>query len=483
MGLHYPKDRWTDLVRGIRSAIKEFGFEDVEEGISWLMSSKLKKEQIETLACHLTVGETYFFRDTKIFDALEKHILPELIWSRRKTDLRLRIWSAGSCTGEEPYSIAILLHRLIPDLDRWNITVLATDINPNFLEKAADGLYREWSFRGTPSWLKENYFSKKKGDFYEISSRIKKKVQFQYLNLVEDTYPSIYNDTNAMDIIFCRNVLMYFSQDQVQKVIDRFHKSLLDKSWLIVGSSEASHVFYRKYATANFPGAILYRKDDQLKKASQKCDNFIITDHSIPVHVSETTGQSFDFDKQKADITASEEQPIKSSPKSAVALYDEALLLYQKGEYEESINKMTHSLTVHENDDQMMTLLSKALANQGKLNNALVWCDKAINLNKLNPEYHQLRAVILQEQGHLEEAIKSLKNAIYLNPDFAVAYFLLGNLSRQQGKIKESNKYLTNVLTILRDRGNDEILPESEGLTTGRLRELIQLTIREESPA
>src|SRR5712692_5314204 len=120
MGLNFPRERWRDLERGIVSAAGDFGFADAGSCAQWLLSSPLTRGQIEILASHLTVGETYFFRERKSFAVLEDHILPELIRSRRGNEQRLRVWSAGCCTGEEPYSVAILLNRMIPDLKDWN---------------------------------------------------------------------------------------------------------------------------------------------------------------------------------------------------------------------------------------------------------------------------------------------------------------------------------------------------------------------------
>src|SRR3989338_5556360 len=125
MGLHFPESRMNDLERNLASAAHEFGFRDTESFKRWLLINPLSKDHIEKLASHLTVGETYFFREKENFAALEEHILPELIRLRQGGERRLRIWSAGSSTGEEPYSIAILLRKLIADLNEWNITILA----------------------------------------------------------------------------------------------------------------------------------------------------------------------------------------------------------------------------------------------------------------------------------------------------------------------------------------------------------------------
>ena len=138
-GLYFPKKRWGDLERGIVAAARQFGLPDAQACAHRLLSAPLTRSQIETLASHLTVGETYFFREKRSFEALEQYILPALLHAREHTERRLRIWSAGCCTGEEAYSIAMLLDQLIPDPEKWNVTILATDINPAFLGKAAAG--------------------------------------------------------------------------------------------------------------------------------------------------------------------------------------------------------------------------------------------------------------------------------------------------------------------------------------------------------
>jgi len=210
MGLHFPEGRYIDLERGIESASIDFGFDNnIEEFIKWLTSAALTKSHIETLASHLTVGETFFFREKRSFDVLEREILPGLIQSKDGGEKRLRIWSAGCSTGEEPYSIAILLNRMIPDLKDWNITILATDINSRVLKKASEGVYTDWSFRDTPPWIKEGYFKKIKEGVYEILPQFRKMVSFEYLNLAEDVYPTLLNNTNAIDLIFicCRQDL------------------------------------------------------------------------------------------------------------------------------------------------------------------------------------------------------------------------------------------------------------------------------------
>ncbi len=226
MALHFPRERWEDLQRGLASAAQEFGHADAAECIDWLLAAPSTQAQLQVLASHLTIGESYFLRDRPTLEALTGHIVPELIRARRGREQRLRIWSAACCTGEEPYSLAILLHEALPELHDWQVTITATDINPRFLHKAAAGIYGEWSFRDAPPWLKQRYFTPTADGRYAIAPRIKKLVNFAYLNLAQDVYPSLATDTNAMDVIFCRNVLMYFTPAQIRTVIGHLHPLL-----------------------------------------------------------------------------------------------------------------------------------------------------------------------------------------------------------------------------------------------------------------
>jgi len=198
MGLHFPRERWDDLQRGLAGAAQEFGQKDAAACIDWLLSAPPTKGQLQVLANHLTIGETYFFRDQPTLEALAEHILPPLIRARRGRERRLRIWSAACCSGEEPYTLAILLHELLPDLTDWHVTITATDINARFLHKAAEGIYGDWSFRGAPAWLRSRYFKRTADGRYAIVPEIKRLVRFAHLNLVEDVYPSPATETHAM---------------------------------------------------------------------------------------------------------------------------------------------------------------------------------------------------------------------------------------------------------------------------------------------
>jgi chemotaxis protein methyltransferase CheR len=477
IGLHFPKERWHDLERGIRSTAKELGFQEAESFLQHVLSLPLPRNQLEILAGNLTIGETYFYRENKAFEALEEHILPELLRSSRGKARRLRIWSAGCCTGEEPYSLAILLSKAIADLKDWNITILATDINPRFLKKASRATYSEWSFRDAPRWLKERYLARVKDGHYEIVSPIKKMVTFSHLNLAEDIYPSLLNNTNAMDIIFCRNVLMYFTLEQTKKAIQNLYNSLADGGWLIVSSVETSPVLYSRFTTANFHGLTVYRKNLSLQPEYPAPDFGIRLDLKRDTVVSKLNTA-----KPEPVFTSHLEPPLplEAVERKPVEVrytpYEEALALYGKGLYAEVTERLLGLLSQNGADSKAAALLARAYANQGKLVEALDWCEKVVASDKLNPVWYYLQATILEEQGAMEAAAASLKRALYLDQDFVLAHFALGSLSLRQGKPQPADKHFENALSLLKTYPKEAILPESEGITAGRLMDIIQST-------
>jgi chemotaxis protein methyltransferase CheR len=478
-GLDFSSERLPDLKRGIKYASKEFGFEDSQECIQWLLSSRLTDRQIKVLTNYLTIGETYFFRDKGSIEALEQKIFPELIKERSQSEKRLNIWSAGCSTGEEPYSIAILLKQSIPDLKNWKITILATDINELSIEKASAGIYNEWSFRCTPHWLKQKYFAQSRDGRFAIADEIKRMVKFSRLNLAEDEYTFVQNHSCSLDLILCRNVLMYLTPASTEKIIQNFYQLLADRRWLLVSPVEISRLQDSQFVTINFPDTILHRKDLQAEKTTNKLwpADFC----SIPEDSIDPSSLSSDEDY----LASNETYPLAEDSTSALdefldtvdhnqCRYDEAFALSEQGRYKEAAEKVSELLPQdlagsEKLHPKVMLLLAQSYANQGRLDAAQTWCETVISADKLEQGGHYLLATILQEKGLIEEAIASLKRALYLDPNHVLAHFAMSGLARRQGKIKESNKYLENTISLLTSLEQEEVLPGSDGMTAGRL--------------
>jgi len=468
--LHFPRERRSDLEYKVRSAAKELGFTDPEAFVQGLLSSSPTREQIEVMASHLTIGETFLWREPQVFAALREQILPDLIRAREQGNKSIRIWSAGCASGEEPYSIAIALRSLVFARDDWHITILATDINPRALQRAAAGEYGEWSFRNAPPWLKERYFSRQDNNRFEIVPDIRKMVTFAYLNLAEDTYPSPLNNTNAMDIIFCRNVLMYFGPERARQVGQSLCHSLVEGGWLMVGASELSQVGFPQFSSVDFPGAIVYRKETR-----QPPPAVASLPPAIPVHEapSQPPAESTVGPAAPPQHHGSEMAPAAESAAPQEAAYARAAGLYAQGRYAEVVENLERAQS-----PRCAALAVRALANQGKLAQALSACAMAIAANRLDPGLHYLSATILQEQNREGEAIGALKIALYLDPTLAPAHFALGNLLLRQGQARAAKKSFENALALLSARRPDDVLLESEGLTAGRFRDIVKVAIQ-----
>jgi len=488
MGLFYPQKKWNDLERQIMKSLADFNFSDSGAFVDWLLSSvPPTRNQIEILASYLTIGETYFFREKQVFEILEKQILPELISARRGNERRIRIWSAGCCTGEEPYSIAILLSKMLPDWKNWNISILATDINTRFLQKASEGLYSPWSFRDCPRWVREGYFRKAGKDHSEIVDDIRKRVTFAYHNLVDDSYPSLANQTNAMDMIFCRNVLMYFSEETAKGIVSNLYRCLVDGGWVVTSPSESSYIPSPPFSAVRFPNAILYRKDSRDQKAMGiPClpPVFKIEEVEEPAKII----FEYTFKENIAQMPETRDPLFVEAEGTSVdetqrLSCDNAQALFAQGRYGEATGELLELVSRDPHTVKALSLLAHAYANQGDLLEALKWCERAIESDKFSPGLHYLRASILQERGALEESLHSLKRALYLDPDFVLAHFAMGILNRRRGKAREANRDFENVLHLLRNCPHEEMLPESDGITAGRLAEIVQSIKREKGLA
>jgi len=475
LALNFPKDRWEDLENKIIAASKEFGYDDVEKFINHILSSPLSREKVEILAGDLTNSETYFWREARTFEALEQLIIPEWISKRQKAEKKIRIWSAGCSTGEEPYSIAIALTRLIPAIKEWDISILATDINPKVLRDAKTGEYGPWSFRGTPEWLKEKYFLSKTKNKSEIIPGIKQMVTFEYLNLAEDIFPSSLNNTNAMDLIYCRNVLMYFTKDRFRQVVKGLYNSLVPGGYLVVSASEISAQHFPDFIPINIPGMIIYQKGTDIIKNKEKsnlempvAEPFLFQTRQEPEPVlSDTKFQTLEIGEEILKKAETAEQ--------IDTIYHRSIDLYRQGNYADVIDKLQkEDQTVEEH-----LLLIRAFANLGRLSEAIKSCKKAISANKLDPHLHYLYATLLQEDNQPDEAIKSLKRAIYLDSDFVLAYYSLGNIYQQLGNSKIAKKQFEIILSLLNRSSKEDILVESEGLTTGRFSEMVRESLKQ----
>ena len=452
MGILFPPNQWDVLERAFSRAAKDLGFANHEECARWFISAPHSRQRIETMASYLAIGETYFLREQQSFEILEREILPEIIRRRApEAAKRLRIWSAGCASGEEAYCLAIVLHRMRELLRNWEISILATDINPQALNKARAAIYTDWSFRSAPNWFKQKYFTPLAKGRFQLIPAIRNMVYFSYFNLMEDPCPSLFTETNAMDLILCRNVLMYFPPNLARQAVERLRGCLVEGGWLLVSSCELPMPPFPGFSVVNYSHATFYRK--------QGCGQAdLAARHSLSAFPPAMNRGAPAAAGTKAYSPAA---ALAATPAPAVPVRQPVV-----AEISPATPPPASSSSAAE--------LCRIRANEGELDQALRLADEAINADKLNAGLHYLRAMILQEQGGASEAERSLRRALYLDQNLVLAHFSLGNLAFRQGKNTEARKHFNHALNLLNGYQPDEVLPESEGLLARRLSEIIR---------
>jgi chemotaxis protein methyltransferase CheR len=259
-GIHFDESR----DRFFSTRVREYlAAEKLSSGTELLRA--IRKTNVEYEACleRLLTQETSFFRYPAVYEAFEKRVLPELHTKKFWKDPRtLRVWSAGCSTGEEPYSIAVTIADALSFADTWKLEILATDVSRNALKVAERGLYSGRSLASLSAKQLETHFTKLK-DGYQVKPRLKKMVTFTQLNLASAVY------VGRMDLIFCMNVLIYFSEDRRRTLVQRFYDSLEPGGYLFLGHSESISKMPVKFQAIVLNDCILYRKPtaEQVRKS------------------------------------------------------------------------------------------------------------------------------------------------------------------------------------------------------------------------
>jgi chemotaxis protein methyltransferase CheR len=446
-GLNFSASNKTNFSRILAKAAKELGYEDLNAMVQCVISPSTGNDQFESLVPYLTNSETYFWREPMVFAALIENILPELIDSRKDKGKKINIWCAGCSTGEEAYSIAIALYRTLPEIKDWHITILASDIDKKSLSIARKGVYGSWSFRNSPMWLRNRYMNRLGDSEWEVIPDIKEMVTFSAFNLIQDNYLSAVCRNLEIDIIFCRNVLMYFTNEWASKISRKLFDSLSDKGWLIVSSCELSTEMFPQVTPKNFPGTVLYHKCQK-----NLTDSTIFIDESVNqnfLNVLQPPDPVIKVKKQEVSTVFNPVTP-ESRPKAI--------------KREEIVDRKKTSI--------------RKLADDGHLEKALTACNEAIASDKLFPGLYYIRASILQEMDDIPEAIKSLKQAIYIDPNYIMGHFTLGNLYSRKGVIRSSRQFFSNALDLLNTISDNTIPAESEGLSATYLKKIILSSLK-----
>ncbi len=234
-GIYFDDGSQFLLERRLERRLAQHQLKSFEEYYHFLRYDRRRDEELAVLVDNLTTNETYFFRESAQLRAFSDEILPELrgALTDRK---RLRIWSAGCSTGEEPYTVAMLLLESGDWWREWQVEIIGSDINQRVLHTARKGVYKKGSLRATSSEMTQKYFIEEDKGSYRILDTVRELVSFSYVNLLDPFKTSLIRD---IDVIFCRNVIIYFDKEAKKKVIESFYDKLCDGGYLLLGHSES----------------------------------------------------------------------------------------------------------------------------------------------------------------------------------------------------------------------------------------------------
>ena len=233
-GIHFPENKKYVLESRLARRLDELGVDNYDQYIAFLTLGPYQTQEFQEMFNRITINETSFFRNEPQLDVFEKQVLPDLMEAREGTR-RLRVWSAACSTGEEPYTLAILLHRTLGlRLMDWRIEILGTDISELALTAAQAGGYTDYALRTTPALVKQRYF-RHEGSLWVLDPAIRSMVNFEVHNLKDRLGARRFG---SFDVIFCRNVLIYFDGKMKESVAGVFAQQLAEDGTLFVGHTE-----------------------------------------------------------------------------------------------------------------------------------------------------------------------------------------------------------------------------------------------------
>ena len=249
-GIFFDDSNMTILESRLKERLRLRKLNDFSEYYSLVLSDK---KEMEELLDSVTTNLTKFFRNMRQFDSLRDIILPEIIERNRNTK-KIKVWSAGCSTGEEPYSIAMEIFNAIPNINLWNIIIIASDISLKSLMKAKAGYYPKERIEGFPDdYVKKYMIEEKEG--YKVKDEIKFIVRFDYHNLKND------NGERDFDIIFCRNVIIYFDKQEQERIINHFYNCLKTPGYLFLGHSESLFGMNTRFKPKKIGESFIYVKE------------------------------------------------------------------------------------------------------------------------------------------------------------------------------------------------------------------------------
>ena len=453
-GHHYYTDKDYLLRDRLDRRLAATGCSNLVDYLALLANPARGAAEWAELEAEVTIGETFFFRHQEQFAALRDVIFPDLLKANANRRA-LRIWSAGCAVGAEPYSIAILLERLLgPGLRHWTIEIVGSDINRRALDQARTGIFSDWALRGMPPAERAKDFTAMPDRrHWRIADRHRMRLRFAQHNLLKLPPAGAPVDWANFDLILCRNVLIYFSPERIAPTLSALARCLTPAGWLMVGHSDAIAALPRHLRVVELDGTMAFRSHEAGTEDDTSC-GFLRPVLSAPapapaVPASETRAASPPPRRRERKPPAVPSQELGPVPPP------------------QSGRRMAPPLAV-----------IRALADGGQLSEAAEACRLAIAADPLDARLHFYDGVIAQAAGRIAEAEAALRRAVYLAGDMVMAHYHLGLLLLDSTTPEAGRRCMTQVMRLCAGLPEDAVLPESDGLTPRELAERVRLRQR-----
>lgn len=415
--------------------------------------------ELRDVAQELTVGETYFFRHNDQFRAFAEVALPERIEAKAATR-QLRLLSAGCSSGEEAYSLAILIQQCALDA-RWAIVIKGVDINPRALEKARLARYSLWALRETPEDIQKRYFATD-GREHVLAKSIRDSVTFEEENLASDALWT----ADSYDVVFCRNVLMYFTPESAQRAVRRISRSLAPGGYLFLGHAENLRGLSQDFELCHTHGTFYYRRKAELEP------NLVLRPVPSPASSAqpnlpldwasswlETVQRSSDRIRALTEKPISElARPPLSATASVAPDLSLALQLLAHERFGEALDVLQQLPPSSARDPDAVLLRAALLTHSGKLEDAERACTELLVLDGLSAGAHYLRALCRERSGNTRAAVEHAQTATYLDPGFAMPHLHLGLMARRTGDRVTAQRELEQAALLLQREDPSRLL-------------------------
>jgi chemotaxis protein methyltransferase CheR len=429
--------------------------------------------ELGELGRELTVGETYFFRHADQFQALREVALPERL-SARAASRKLRLLSAGCASGEEPYSLAILLRERGVE-PGFEVSIQGLDLNAASLDKARRGLYSPWSLRETPSELCERWFERE-GREFRLDKSIREAVRFDQHNLMMPS-PALLAP-GSIDIVFCRNVLMYFTPEHAAHVVSQLATALAPGGFLFLGHAETlrglSHDFHLRHTHNTF----YY----QVKSGAERSDESLAFSSSpataLPApRASEWVGtwlETVQRSSERIRALSSQTEATASgvsttAAPSAPADLSRPLQLLRHERFGEALELLHPPAPNRAGEPAALLLRAALLSHQGALVEAQQACHELLRLDDLNAGAHYLLALCCERRGETQQAVEHDRTAVYLDSGFAMPHLHLGLMARRRRELDAARRELELALLLLEREDESRLLLFGGGFTRSAL--------------